>query len=65
MFRPVSLIPIISKIFQSLIKDDLETYVGANSNICKNQYGFRKKKLTCASLLDYLHDLTELPDQSL
>lgn len=45
-FRPISLLPIIGKIFEKLLKGQIEAYVsGANLLHCK-QYGFRKGRST-------------------
>ena len=63
-YRPVSLTPIISKIFEGLIKDDLEEFVESNNIIWDNQHGFRKGKYTCTNLLEYWHELSDLVDKS-
>lgn len=45
-FRPISLVPIISKVFETVLKGQITTHL-ENSNILYcNQFGFRSKKST-------------------
>ena len=57
-YRPISLLPSISKIFEKVIMEQLTTYLNKNNLIHKHQYGFRKNHSTeYASLhiVDYLN----------
>ena len=57
-YRPISLLPSISKIFEKVILAQLATYLDRNNLIHKHQYGFRKNHSTeYASLhiVDYLN----------
>ena len=57
-YRPISLLPSISKIFEKVILEQLATYLDRNNLIHKHQYGFRKNHSTeYASLhiVDYLN----------
>ena len=57
-YRPISLLPSISKIFEKVILEQLTTYLNKNNLIHKHQYGFRKNYSTeYASLhiVDYLN----------
>ena len=57
-YRPISLLPSISKIFEKVILEQLTTYLNKNNLIHKHQYGFRKNHSTeYASLhiVDYLN----------
>ena len=57
-FRPISLLPSISKIFEKVILEQLATYLDRNNVVHKHQYGFRKNNSTeYASLhiVDYLN----------
>ena len=45
-YRPISLLPSISKIFEKVILEQLTTYLNKNSLIHKHQYGFRKNHST-------------------
>ena len=40
-YRPISLLPICSKIFERLIYNELFTFFTDNNLICPNQSGFR------------------------
>ena len=45
-YRPISLLPSISKIFEKVILEQLTTYLNKNNLIHKHQYGFRKNHST-------------------
>ena len=57
-YRPISLLPSISKIFEKAILEQLATYLDSNNLIHKHQYGFRKNHSTeyaSLHLVDYLN----------
>lgn len=39
-YRPISLVPIFSKVFESIVKDQIYSYFVQNHFICKEQFGF-------------------------
>ncbi|KAG8238803.1 hypothetical protein J437_LFUL018533 [Ladona fulva] len=49
-YRPISVIPIIGKIFEAIIKSQLYDYLENNSYFSSSQYGFRKGKTTSQAL---------------
>ena len=51
-YRPVSLLPIFSKIYEKCIHDTLYNYFEGNDLLSKNQFGFRKGD-SCVSQLLY------------
>ena len=55
-YRPISVLPGISKIFESVIHEQLSEYFIANDLFCPQQYCFRKKtsstELAALELLD-------------
>lgn len=58
-YRPISLLPSLSKIIEKLINNRLQSYLEKNLILSKNQYGFRKYKSTAdavKSVTDYLVD---------
>ena len=57
-YRPISLLPSISKIFEKVIFNQMSDYFENNDLIFKNQYGFRKTHSTefaSLHLTDYLN----------
>ena len=57
-YRPISLLPSISKNFEKAILEQLATYLDNNNLIHKHQYGFRKNHSTeyaSLHLVDYLN----------
>jgi hypothetical protein len=48
-YRPISVISIFSKIFESVIKDRLTQHLVENSLICGKQYGFITKRSTTSA----------------
>ena len=45
-YRPISILPIISKIFERIIYNELYTYFNDNGLLAKQQYGFRSQHST-------------------
>lgn len=54
-YRPISILPSISKILEKIINTRLTNYLEQNSILSRNQYGFRRGKSTA----DAVHDLTD------
>ena len=53
-FRPISLLPILSKIFEKLMHYRLNNFVERNNLIRNNQFGFRKSRSTTDVVLEFL-----------
>ena len=56
-YRPISLLPTISKIFERIIYDQLYAYFDDNNILSEAQYGFRTKhstELAAVKLVDYI-----------
>ena len=45
-YRPISLLPTISKVFEKILFDQMYTYFNTNSLLAEQQYGFRKNHST-------------------
>ena len=50
-YRPISILPVISKIFEKLVNARLMKFLESNQIICDNQYGFRHGYSTKLSLI--------------
>ena len=51
-YRPVSVLPAISKLFERAFYNRLSNYLNELNILCKNQYGFRKGYSTSFGLID-------------
>ena len=45
-FRPISVLPVVSKVYERLIHNQLASYFDENNLLCRFQSGFRKKHST-------------------
>ena len=54
-YRPISVLPSFSKIFERVIYNRLMKYLMNFNILCSNQYGFQKNHSTALALID-LHD---------
>jgi len=57
-YRPIALTVVCSKIFESIISNELLNYLTRNDLITKHQHAFLKKHSTTTNLLESLHDWT-------
>ena len=62
-YRPISITPIVAKIFESIIYDDLVEHVEKHKIITPLQHGFQKKKSTTTNLLEFWDKITEIADK--
>ena len=56
-YRPISLLPTISKIFERIIHIQLQEYLNRNNRLAEQQYGFRSNHSTeyaAVKLVDYI-----------
>ena len=56
-YRPISLLPILAKVFEKVIFDKLYKYLKVNNLITKNQSGFRPGDSCTNQLLSLVHDI--------
>lgn len=56
-FRPISLIPTLAKIIETLVKKRLNEYLSAHSIIHANQFGFQRRKNTHDAIFSFLYEL--------
>ena len=52
-YRPISILPIFSKILEKIVNTQLQTFLSDNNVIFTNQYGFQKSKNTSDALIDF------------
>ena len=64
-YRPISLTSIICKIMESIIKDDLMSYVCNNNIITSLQHGFLPGRSCQSNLLIMLNCLTQTIDRGI
>ena len=51
-YRPISILPSFSKIFEKIVFNRLISYLDFNKILCNGQYGFRKNHSTFMALID-------------
>ena len=56
-YRPISVLPTMSKIFEKVVHKQLYTYLEINSLLDQNQFGFREKRSTTHAILNFLQYL--------
>jgi hypothetical protein len=61
--RPISVLPIFSKIFEKVVYNRLITYFNKYDILFKNQYGFRKGHSTSLALHHLFDNITKAADQ--
>ena len=58
-YRPISVLPILSKIFEKVVYKQLYTYFEQNNILYKHQYGFRRHRSTVQAIrnrMQYMYD---------
>ena len=63
-YRPVTILPCISKIIERLMYNRLYQFFFENSIICNNQYGFQKNKSTQQAILNFLQNIYDSIDSN-
>ena len=61
-YRPISVPPVFSKVFEKVAYTQLYDYLENNSIVHKQQYGFRAKKSTTQAILHFLQYLYKHTD---
>ena len=64
-YRPISILPFFSKIFERLMYHRLLDYVNANNILYPNQFCFREKHSTYMTLLKLINDISEEIDNKI
>ena len=53
-YRPISMLPFLSKIVEKLMCARLDTYLKSNNILCTNQFGFHKNSNTSDAIIEFL-----------
>lgn len=56
-YRPISVLPVLSKIFERVLYDRLDQYLTQLNYIYKKQYGFRPKSNTLSATIDLITNI--------
>ena len=55
-YRPISLTCVCCRLMESIINDDMSSYLLTNNLITEHQHGFLKKHSTCTQLIECTND---------
>ena len=59
-YRPISILPAISKIYERILHDQLTEYFTCNNLLNQSQYGFRKQHDTDSAALEFIDRINEV-----
>ena len=62
-YRPISILPTLSKVLERTIYNRLTSYLDKLNIIVPAQYGFRKKSTTCMAILDLIEKVNDASDK--
>ena len=62
-YRPISVLPVVSKLIECHIKDVIETFLKLNYPISSRQWGFMSKRSTVSALIKVIEDWLYALDQ--
>ena len=62
-YRPISILPIISKVYEKVFYNRLYNYFSVNNLLSSSQFGFRSGASTEHALLKFSHNILKLYDQ--
>jgi len=63
-YRPISVLPSFSKVFEKLVYNRLTNYLTKCSILYKHQYGFRSNHSTSLAILEMIDKITDAMDQN-
>lgn len=61
-YRPISILPAVSKIFETLIKNRIMDYITHRQILTEHQHGFRRGKTTVTAMTSMLNEISEAFD---
>ena len=56
-YRPISILPYLSKVFEQLLFNQIQTFIDQNSMLNRKQSGFRKNRSCTTSIIDVTEDI--------
>ena len=62
-YRPISLLPPISKVFEKVVQEQLTEFLNVNKLLYNSQYGFRKAHSTETATLELIDTLLQTLDK--
>lgn len=62
-YRPVSLLPVTSKVLEKVMHKRLQAFLTKNNLLIHNQHGFRKGKSTNTAIIDFITNIYEAMDK--
>ena len=63
-YRPISVLNVISKVFERVVYNQLSVYLEENNLLCDQQYGFRRKRSTKDAVTRLTDNIKEGMDKS-
>ena len=63
-YRPISILPAISKVLEKLVCNRLVGFLEENDILYKHQYGFRSKHSTTHPVLQLINDIADANDKN-
>lgn len=63
-YRPVALLPVLSKVFEEVALMQLVPFLESNNLLNSNQFGFRKGKGTSDAIIDLVSEVVKALDES-
>ena len=63
-YRPISLTSVVCKIMESIIRDQLVTFLEENNLVKNSQHGFRNKRSCLTNLLDFYNEVYNVYDET-
>ena len=63
-YRPISILPVISKIFEFIIKQQLSDYLEFREILNDMQHGFRRGRSTATALTDFTNHVVDCFEKS-
>ena len=63
-YRPVSITSVISKVYESIIYEEMYKHIRDNQIISPHQHGFQKAKSTTTNLLEFWDEITKIADKA-